>query len=78
MDSGDTDSDIVSGNSKDRAPQKVVKSPNHSSQESGVSKNGVTSLKERKNEHKFNETLWEGSFQLSGCEISPILTIYKR
>jgi hypothetical protein len=68
----------ASQTSKERAPRKNVKSPSHNSEEPGRKKNGFVSLKERKSEHKLNEVLWEGSFQLSGSEISPVITVYKR
>lgn len=62
---------------KDKAARKSVASPNRKHVDLGNSKIGAISQKERKKEHKLNEKLWEGSFQLSGSQISPVLALFK-
>ncbi|KAH7433155.1 hypothetical protein KP509_07G056700 [Ceratopteris richardii] len=62
---------------KDKLPRKPLGSPNHKSAEPGSSKNGTLFQKDRKKDHRLNEKLWEGSFQLSGSQISPVIAIFR-
>ncbi|KAI5070920.1 hypothetical protein GOP47_0013171 [Adiantum capillus-veneris] len=63
--------------SKDKFPRKPVPSPNCKPLDPGSMKNGTISQKDRKKEHRLNEKLWEGSFQLSGSQISPVVALFK-
>ncbi|MCO5578365.1 hypothetical protein L7F22_032206 [Adiantum nelumboides] len=62
---------------KDKFPRKPVPSPNRKPLDPGSMKNGTLSQKDRKKEHKYHEKLWEGSFQLSGSQISPVVALFK-
>ncbi|KAH7439680.1 hypothetical protein KP509_04G072000 [Ceratopteris richardii] len=64
-------------NVKEKFPRKPSASPNHKTFDSGSSKNGTGIQKDRKKEHKLNEKLWKGSFQLSGSQISPVVALFK-
>lgn len=64
--------------SKERVPRKPTGSPKPKAPESGNAKNGGLFQKEIKKEHRKYEKLWEGSFQLSGSQISSVLAFYKR
>lgn len=61
---------------KGKGLQKPVGSPNLKSLESADIKSG-SSFQKEKDKHKSQEKLWEGSFQLSGSQISSVLAFYK-
>lgn len=62
---------------REKLQRKPVASPNRKPLDPGSIKNGTISQKDRKKEHKSNEKLWEGSFQLSGSQISPVVALFK-
>lgn len=63
--------------SKISDPRKSVGSPKLKSLQSGSAKSGSLLHKESKKGHRKHEKLWEGTFQLSGCQISPVHAFYK-